>query len=223
MEGIRFNTPCKVLISGPSQSGKSVFTADLLRNADELFTEKVDHILFCYQEMQELFEELESELSNITFKKGVPTQSDLYELSSSKKHTILCLDDLMSESHSSSFIEHIFCVLSHHLKISVLLINQNTFYQGKNSRTISLQVHYFVLFPNNRDRTQIKTLARQISPGQIQGFMEIYNDCVSKPYSYLVIDTAPNSDQKYKFRTNIIPGKSSPTTSEMYPVVYRIL
>ena len=129
----------------------------------------------------------------------------------------------MSQTHSSSFIEHIFCVLSHHLKISVLIINQNTFYQGKISRTISLQVHYFVLFPNNRDKTQVKTLARQISPGQVTAFMEIYNDCVAKPYSYLIIDIVPNSEQKYKFRTNIIPGKSSPSSSNTYPVVYRIL
>ena len=188
-----------------------------------LFKEKPEHILYCYQEPQILFEELESQVSNISFKKGVPTETDLQELTSSRNHTILILDDLMSQSHSSSFIEHIFCVLSHRLRITVILLNQNTFYQGKNSRTISLQVHYFVLFPNNRDKTQIKTLARQISPGEVNAFMEIYNDAVSKPYSYLIVDTAPNSDQKHKFRTNIIPGKSSPASSSLYPVIYRIL
>ena len=223
MEAIQFQSPSKLSVCGPSQSGKTVFTVDLLKNADTLFTEAPSHILYCFQEHQEIFEELESEVPHITFKKGIPTETDLYELSASGRHTILCLDDLMSQTHSNSFIEHVFCILSHHLRISIILINQNAYYQGKNSRTISLQVHYFILFPNNRDRTQIKTLARQISPGEVPAFMEIYNDCVSKPFSYLIVDTAPNSDQKYKFRTNIIPAKSSYESSSMYPVVYRIL
>ena len=225
MNNIKFRSPSSAGIYGASQTGKTYFTAKLLRNAAYLYTIPPERILFCYQEMQPIFEELENELSNITFKRGLPTEEDLVELTSSKNHTLLVLDDLMMESQSSKFVERIFCVLSHHLNLSVLTLQQNVFYQGKNSRTISLQLHYFVLFQNNRDKSQILTLARQIAPGKTNSFMEIYNDCMSRPYSYLVIDLAPNSKEEYKFRTNIfaqLPNNRD-SSSDTFPVVYRMI
>ena len=128
----------------------------------------------------------------------------------------------MTQSQSDSFIERIFCVLSHHLNLSILYIAQSIFYKGRFSRTISLQIHYFVLFKNNRDRGSVLALCRQVAPSQSQAILEIYNDCMNKPYSYLIIDTSPSSDQKYKFRTNIFPQESSSESSNHYPAIYRI-
>ena len=220
MDLIKFNSPTTIGIYGCSQSGKSFFTAKLLRYSRYLFTIPPTRILYCYQQQQSLFEQLESELTNITFKKGLPNEEELLEITSDKSHVILVLDDLMFESQSSKFIEQIFCVFSHHRMLTVLTLQQNIFYQGKSSRTISLQLHYFVLFQNNRDKSQVMTLARQIAPGKTAGFLEIYNDCMSKPYSYLVIDIAPNSNQQYKFRTNIF---SQLEGIKSFPIIYRMI
>ena len=217
MNSICFHSPSNLGCYGMSQSGKSQFCAKLLRNSKKLYTKEPEHILYCYSEMQGLFKELESELSNITFKHGLPNYDDVIELSKNREHTILVIDDMMTECQSNKFIERLFCVLSHHLSISLVYLAQNIFYQGRNSRTISLQLHYFVLFRNQRDKSQILTLARQIAPKQTDAFMEIYEDCLSQPYSYLVIDLAPNSNKDYKFRTNIFPRDDS-----TFPVVYKI-
>lgn len=223
MDILKFRAPSIGGGYGPSQSGKTQFTAKLLKNAKYLYTTPPERILYCYQEHQMVYEELESELSHITFMKGLPSEDNLYELTSSRKHVLLVLDDLMMESQSSKFIEKIFCIFSHHFNMSVLILAQNIFYQGRNSRTISLQLHYFVLFRNNRDKSQILTLARQIAPRKTDAFLEIYDDCMSKPYSYLVIDIAPNSNEEYKFRTNIFAQLPGEVEAESYPTVYKML
>lgn len=224
MDFIKFNTPSCLGIYGATQTGKSYFTGELIRNMKNLYTNPPERVLWCYSEMQTLFEELETQVENISFKKGLPDETDLNELTEAKKPSLLIIDDLMMESQSSKFIERIFCIYSHHLNMNVILIGQNIFYQGKSSRTISLQLHYFVLFQNNRDRSQILTLAKQIAPGKTAAFMEIYNDCMSKPYSYLVIDLAPNSKQEYKFRTNIFAYTNKNDNNQSpYPIVYKML
>ena len=225
MDNIKFKNPSCMGVYGASQTGKTEFTVKLLRNAKYLYTNPPEKILYCYQESQKIFEDLESEMPNVIFfKRGLPTEEDLNEFTSSRKHVLLVLDDLMMESQSSKFIERIFCVLSHHLNMSVIKLAQNMFYQGRNSRTISLQLHYFVLFQNNRDKSQVLTLARQIAPRKTDSFLEIYDDCMSKPYSYLVIDISPNCNQEYKFRTNIfaqLPNNNS--CSDAYPIIYKML
>ena len=223
MDYIKFKSPSAVGIYGSTQSGKSYFTAELIKNAKNLYTEPPVKILYCFAEMQFLFEELESQVENITFKRGLPNEDDLSELTKTKESTLLVIDDLMMESQSSKFVEKIFCIFSHHLKLNVITIGQNIFYQGRNSRTISLQLHYFVLFQNNRDKSQVLTLAKQIAPGKTAAFLEIYNDCMSKPYSYLVIDIAPNSNQEYKFRTNIFAHLNDSKEQGSFPIVYKMI
>ena len=105
MEAIQFKSPCKIGIYGPSMVGKSYWTSELLKKADIFFTEAPEQILYCYEEMQPLFMEMEATMNNITFKKGLPSEEDLAVLTSSKKHTILVLDDLMFQSQSDPFIE----------------------------------------------------------------------------------------------------------------------
>ena len=218
---LKFSSPSAIGVMGSSQSGKSYFTAKLLKYSEHFFTIPPTHIFYCFQQEQDLFEELERALKNkITFNKGLPTEDQLSELTANKTHVILVLDDLMMESQSSKFIEKIFCVYSHHKMLTVLTLQQNIFYQGKSSRTISLQLHYFVLFQNNRDKSQIMTLAKQIAPGKTSAFLEIYNDCMSKPYSYLIIDIAPNSNQQYKFRTNIFAQLEG---VDSFPIIYRMV
>ena len=42
----------------------------------------------------------------------------------------------------------------------------NLYYQGKESRTMSLNSQYLVLFNSPRDQQQVMVLARQMYPGQ---------------------------------------------------------
>ncbi len=69
----------------------------------------------------------------------------------------------------------------HHKSFSIILITQNLFFQGKTSRTITLNTHYIILYKNPRDAMQIMVLGRQIFPGNTKYFMECYQDATNHP------------------------------------------
>lgn len=51
---------------------------------------------------------------------------------------------------------------AHRRNTSVIYITQNVFDWAAQHRTISLNVHYLVLFKNPRDKSQIVVLSRQL-------------------------------------------------------------
>jgi hypothetical protein len=70
---------------------------------------------------------------------------------------------------------------------------------------MSLNSHYIVMFKNPRDAHQISILGRQMHPGKSRFLVEAFKDATAKPYGYLLIDLKPDTDEKYRIRTNIFP------------------
>ena len=92
--------------------------------------------------------------------------------------------------------------------MSVLYLTQNLFYNGKHTRTSSLNAHYLVLFKNVRDTTQVANLARQMFPGQSHFMLDAFRDATSIPFGYLLVDLRPDIFERCKLRTNIFPGET---------------
>jgi hypothetical protein len=120
---------------------------------------------------------------------------------------LLILDDLMQETDSR--ITSIFTKFSHHKNVSVLYLTQNLFYGSKQNRTISLNSQYFVLYKNARDANQVAYLARQMYPGKSAFMVEAFRDATKQPFSYLLVDLKPDSDERFRLRTNVFPGEST--------------
>ena len=116
--------------------------------------------------------------------------------------TLLILDDLMIASNDS--VSNIFTKVSHHRIVSVA---QNLIYKSKQSRTMSLNAHYIVLFKNPRDAMQVDTLARQMYPAQSKFLVEAFKNATEKPFGYLLLDLKADTDEKYRVRTNIFPDE----------------
>jgi hypothetical protein len=68
---------------------------------------------------------------------------------------------------------------------------------------VSLNAHYIALFENPRDANQVATLARQMYPGNCKFMLEAYKDATEKSYGYSLIDLKPDTDEKFRVRTNI--------------------
>ena len=94
---------------------------------------------------------------------------------------------------------------AHHRNLSVFLILQNLFHQGKYSRDISLNTHYFILFKKQRDINQVKYLGNQLGIGN--KLTQAYSDATSEPFSYILIDLSPQSNSSYMLRSNIFPDE----------------
>jgi hypothetical protein len=104
-------------------------------------------------------------------------------------------------------VQNLFTKYCHHYNITCIFITQNIFAKGNCAKNISINTHIMVLFTNNRDKSQIYNIGKQILPYQNKAFMEIYQDATSNPYDYLVIDCDPKSEKKLQFRTKIFPNE----------------
>ena len=154
-----------------------------------------EKIIYCYGEYQDTF----TAYPNVTFIEGLPDMGQF----DGKERILLVLDDLISETNDD--VERIFTRVSHHKNISVIQLSQNLFYKSKQNRTISLNSHYIVLFKNPRDVNQVATLGRQMYAGRSNFLVESFRDATQRPYGYLLLDLKPQTEDKYRVRTNIFP------------------
>jgi len=124
-----------------------------------------------------------------------------------EQRILLVLDDLMHDVGPS--IEQLFTKGSHHKNLSVMYITQNLF--AAKQRTLSLNSHYLVLFKNVRDASHIGALARQMHPNKKEclHFLEAYKDATSAKYGYLLVDLRPETEDKFRLRTNVLPGQDT--------------
>ena len=188
-------------------SGKSVLTKRILENADKMFSEEPISIIYCYSEWQPLFDDMKHSIKQIIFYKGLPDRETMECWGCNRQHILLCIDDLFMQVTQSEDAVQLFTVLSHHLKISVIFLTQSLYPPGRFSKTLSLQVQYYFLLRNRRDKRQIVTFASQLYPGKTGYFLDAYEKCVAQSYGYLLVDISANTDERFQLRTNVFPGE----------------
>ena len=123
------------------------------------------------------------------------------ETFSSYSDSLVILDD-MDDVVSDSSMMKVFTERSHHQNISVIIMTQNIFHQGKAARTIYLNTTYMVLFENARDRQHIKTLAKQMYPKDWSSFVAQFKKKTCKPYGRMIIDLRPGVAERDRILTD---------------------
>ena len=199
--------PFSVFVSGPSQSGKTRFTQQILNNVEKgVLSKPIKKIVYAYSKWQPAFQEMRDNDASMTFYEGLPTKEELAEWTKDGEDLLLVLDDLVYRVIQSFDYMELFSIYVHHLKVSVIFISQNLFPQGKYSRVISLNCQYLVLFKNPRDNFQIRYLATQLYPRNTSYFLDAYDKATQKPYSYFLVDLSVSAKREYALRTGIFPG-----------------
>lgn len=208
----RLNCPFNLLVSGPSKSGKTTFVSNLLKISAEKFDNPPDYVILYYANTQPLYQELfDLKLVNemINFNDAEPSYQEIYdkvEPYKDRNGSLIIFDDTLTDIKSG--FEKVFQVLGHHTKCSLIYLSQNLFYNSKTFRNLSLQLDYIVLMRNQRDASQIRTLATQLCPGNSEYIIESYRDATKSPFSYLLIDCNANSPSQLRLRTNIFPSEA---------------
>jgi len=197
-----FHHPFSMIVAGPTMCGKSHFIINLL-NSSKLIKPKPSQVFWHYGiENREQFNEIQTaSLYPVTFIKGLPIIEELQE----NKNSIIILDDLMQDSGKSKGIADLFTKGVHHCNISVILLMQNIFHQGKHMRDISLNTSYFVLFKNPRDSRQILTLSSQIFGKNSNYLIDAYQQATKRPHGYLIINLTQHVPDNQRLYTNIFP------------------
>ena len=202
---IKFISPATIILSGTTSSGKTTWIEKFLFN--QMFDKEPKKVFYCYGVYQKRFESLSSSSlsskADVELIQGLPESFDCFGDGSS--HNLIIIDDLQDEVSNSKAAEKLFTRDSHHRNLSVVYINQNIFYYGKNSRTIALNTHYTVLFRNPRSSSQLRVLRSQTGLKHLE---EAYNDVMKHDrFAYLVIDLSPYSRATFKLRTKVFPGE----------------
>lgn len=192
---VRLKHPFTCTVAGPTCSGKTRFVFRLIRHAEKTIDPPPEKIVYCYGEFQPSF----ADFPEVEFHEGLP-EIDRFD---GRHRVLLIIDDLMNEADQN--VSNLFTKLSHHRNVSVVFVTQNLFHRNRHIRTMNLNTHYIVLFKNPRDANQVAILARQMYPGKSKFVVEAFGDATREPYGYLLIDLKPETDEKYRLRTNIFP------------------
>lgn len=196
-----------MIVSGASQSGKTMWIADLLKNKNKMFTDEIVEIMFVYSLWQDIYEEMEREIRGIKFVNCIPSKEEIEQFTPDSAHRLLVLDDQMSNISSCKHFVEIFTVFCHHRKLSTILVLQNIFTKAPCLRDITLNVQAICLFKNMRCSQQVRCLANQMFPGRQKYFLDAYEKACSQAFSCLIIDLNPRSDPKLQLRSCVLPDQ----------------
>ena len=206
-----FLLPQSSILAGCTQSGKTHFMQRLLLNSDKMFKPAPQRVIFVYTTWQPAYTAIENHWrGRITFTTTIPTKDELLDFSEDMLHTLLVLDDKMTQLSNSQDVVDTICVLCHHRNISTFIIVQNIYHGTQAMRDISLNVQTIILFRNPRSLRQITTLASQILPGKSSFVLDAYERATETSHGYLLIDLNPKlTCKKYQFRTCIFNGEDT--------------
>lgn len=191
--------PFTCMVAGPTGSGKTRWTFQLIENAQKMIEPPPQSIVYCYGVYQHLFDQYRR---YVNFHQGLPDVNSF----DGRRRVLLIIDDLMSEVDDN--VANIFTRGSHHKNISVVFLVQNMFHKNKHMRTISLNTHYMVLYRNVRDASQINALARQMYPNNPSFLISAYKQATDRAWGYLLLDFRGQTSEELRVRTNIFPGES---------------
>ena len=155
-----------------------------------------DGIVWCYSEISAIPYRQLAGTKHVRFHEGVPTNFN----NSGENPCLIILDDLLNTAYSKDVCD-LFTKGSHHRNISVILITQNLFHQGKFCRDISLNAKYIVVLKNVRDREQFSHLERQVLPHDSKRHSDAYPNATEEPHGYLVLDLSQVTNDRLRFRT----------------------
>ena len=182
-EALKLRNYFQLIISGPSQSGKSKLLFDILDNLSSCVNSKFERIIFVYGVFQDVYKkyphiEFTDDLEILKLRPGVPT--------------LFVLDDVMGSIKDSTVLEDLF-THGRHERISTILVLQNLFYQGRVLKTIRMNATYIAIFEHLQDTLRVTTFATQLENRNTAYFLEAYTDITKTPFSYLFCDLHPQS------------------------------
>jgi len=215
-DDFKFKHPFTCIISGPSRSGKSSFCVRFLQNLDALCTERDfdGGVIWCYSKKTAVPSQTElPKKSDVHFNEGVPTDFE----NAGGRPCLVILDDLLNDVYSKQVCD-LFRKGINHRSMSVILITQNLFHQGRYCTDISLNAKYLVLLKNVMVKNQFMFLARQVYPENSASLYNAYVDATQRTHGYLLPDLSQDTDDRLRFRTDIFPTEQTIVYSPSLPI-----
>lgn len=180
---IKFLANKNTIISGPTGLGKTQFILELI--CQKLVYPFPKNIYYMYKVEQEFMcTWAETEEQPIRFIHGLQ-----FEEMDTSEPSMLIIDDLMLSTDKET--AELFILRSHHRQVSLFYITQSLFHNCDQYRLMSNNAHYYVIFNNKHNASQINHLARQVFIGKEQHrIINAYKRACQKQYGFIVLSFA---------------------------------
>jgi hypothetical protein len=200
----RLRAPFGAIVSASTMSGKSEYVGKLILERDKVFDKKFDRIIIVYEEWQQLYDRLQQQVPSIEFTKNIGEIFEDDNYFRAGEETLLVLDDVGSVVADSAKASKLFTQKIHHKDLSIFLLINNFFKQGKAMRDIQLNASYIFLLKNVRDKEQIRVLGRQMG---LKHLSSAYELVTNEPYQPLLLDLKGDTPDYLRIRSHILPGQ----------------
>ena len=201
MFDIRLKENFKLFLVGPSACGKSVFIQNLLQNISTVSKTNPTKIIYVYKVWQSLYEDMNLQGLVHLFIKEDENLAEKLKIETIGEISLIVFDDLINSKNLGE-ISNLFVVDGRHSNYSMIFTSQRMFVNNEYFRQISNNCDYFVVFKNPRNHSEIRTLAQQLTPLNLE-LLQIYAKATTEPYSYLFINLTQECDESIKFLSHL--------------------
>ena len=212
-----FHHPFSLIISGPSNCGKSTLTLKLIKNSHLLLHgdddgNGFDCVFVLYRSYQPLYDQMKEELNIPVYLFNEKTTSDDdfdFEkrlAATGAKRPVAIIDDGITKENQS-LVKDLFCRMGHHLSVSVILIGQSLFdCQNSGLRICHRNTKALIIFNCPRDLGSLRTLIYQMTPERKKASIllkTVEKELTEKPYNYVMFDFDTRTPASQRIKTNI--------------------
>jgi len=224
-DDLKFKCPFSMVVSGPSQAGKSFFIYQIVKFRLRVCSQKFTRIIYCQSnnyspKNQSFIKELQNEFPTLELCQGLPKLNDLH-LKMNNEPCLLLIDDLMEEVLNSSSMVNLVSNDCHNFNISVIFVLQNYFAQGRYGKTLIRNCHYKVFFYNRVEQLEMRNISSQVSTNPIffKANFEFLNKTFPNEKSfYLLIDGHSRSEAKQLWCRSLIFPRGP--KNEIEPIIF---
>lgn len=224
-DGLKLKTPFAMMISGPSQSGKSQFMLELVRYREDVCTSNFTRIIYCQANSfspknKIFFQKLQAEFPQAEMIQGLPDISALH-LNLNSLPTLILIDDLMKEVVQSNQMVDLVTNDVHNFNISVIFVFQNYFARGRHGNTLIRNCQYKVLFYNRIELLELRNISTHTvaAPKFLEfNFNYLLKNFPNDRSHYILIDGHHRSQMADLWcRSHIFPTVSG---GEIKPIIF---
>ena len=221
----RFKTPCSIVVSGPSQAGKSTFLFNLVKFRNEVFTSRFNRIIYCLPERKiprkkDFIDMLKTECPSVEIIGGLPSVSQL-NLDLNTLPVLLLVDDQMTQILKDPDMLELLTLDGHSDNITFGFTMQNYYENSKFGKTMIRNCHYRVFFYNSIEKSYLSTISTQIANSAIffeANFQFLFKRFPDAGSHYLVVDGQFRSKgREFWCRSQIFPEHKG---GEINPIVF---